>query len=171
MNNKWIETIKLGKNVVYTKLSTYHIRFDSSMNYFKLCSLLYQHEKELHVKEEAIAQEEPCVGAIETVEVIENKKWSKEHIRDYRQRYLGMRNYIQDWFDRANTGELAVNPGILIDTTQMWQHYKKVDKYSGIKRVYNYLYLHDDDRAIESKSELDKLIKYKSLKDMYGYFK
>lgn len=46
MNNKWKDTVRLGKKLVCHKLSNYRIRYDHKLNYFKLCSLLYQHEQD-----------------------------------------------------------------------------------------------------------------------------
>ena len=44
----WIQTIKLGKAKVIDRLNRIGISFPPKLNYFKLCSLLYQYLKSIN---------------------------------------------------------------------------------------------------------------------------
>ena len=175
MNNMtWKETIKLGKNVVCTKLNCYELVYDHATNYLKLCSQLYKHEQSItqedSLRTKGIAKRTEGVAkrmGVTRETVIAQKEWTSDQMRDYRQRYLGMRNYIQDWFDRANNGELTVNAGVFINAQKIWNHYRSLDRYSGIKKVYNYLYRFDNDNTVIDRVRVRK---HSNLKSLYGGF-
>ena len=138
----WLETVKLGKDTVGEKLDSYGITYDRATNYFKLCSLLYQHIKSELIAQETIAQES-CVGVMVEPAVYVEKEWTVDKMRDYRAKYHGMRNYINNWFDRVKMGKISVPDGILTNAIKMWDYHKQIDKYRNIKIVYDYLYRFD----------------------------
>ncbi len=148
MKLTWMQTIKLGKNVVSQKLDNYGKAYDRSDNYFKLCSLLYKHEKQLHSTEDTHTEEaqedKGCVGVtVETVKVRAEQSFTIAQLMDYRQRYLSMRSYCLDWFDRAYRGKIGVPGAIIKNAELMWNHYHKSDRYSQLKMVYDYCYRFD----------------------------
>lgn len=106
---------------------------------------------------------------IESATLVSQSDYSLDELHNYRQRYLGMTSYINDWFTRADNGDLTVNAGVLQNARQMWVYYKAIDRYSGIKRTYNYLYRLDDDGINEDiKEKPVKVKRYKGFKEMYG---